>query len=107
MSSGSEPDRNELARLLKKAGSVHDVDAVAALIEGVLAAPTEVGKSWHILVADPLTSELAAQLEALRCSMAAGYRDGLAAEDFDRLPRPERLRRLRKELAERGLDGFI
>jgi Xaa-Pro aminopeptidase len=103
----SEPDRGELTRLLKEAGSIFDPGGVAALITGVLAAPAEVGASWHTLVADPMTPELALQLEALKTAMAVHYRDGLAPADFDRLRRPERLGQLRKELAGRGLDGFI
>ena len=106
-SSGSEPHRDELARLLKEAGSAYDPDGVEALIEGVLAAPAEVAKSWHVLVADPMPPALARELEALRKAMASVYHDGLAAEDFNRLPRPERLGLLRQELAARGLDGFI
>ena len=106
-SSGSEPHRDELARLLKEAGSAYDPDGVEALIEGVLAAPAEVAKSWHVLVADPMLPALARELEALRKAMASVYHDGLAAEDFNRLPRPERLGLLRQELAARGLDGFI
>jgi Xaa-Pro aminopeptidase len=106
-SDGSRPDRDELARLLKEAGSTYDPQGVEALIKGVLAAPDEVGTSWHVLVADPITPELADQIEALRATIARGYRDGLAAGDFERLPRPERLGRLRQELAVRGLDGFI
>jgi Xaa-Pro aminopeptidase len=106
-SSTTQPDRVELARLLQAAGSAYDPDGLEALINGVLAAPAGVGTSWHVLVADPMTQELACELEALRAAMAAGYRDGLAAEDFERLPGPERLGRLRQELAARGLDGFI
>ena len=102
-----EPDRNELARLLHESGSAFDPDAVAALIEGVLAAPAEIGISWHSLVADPAPPALADRLQALRAARAADYQDGLATEDFDRLPRPARLDRLRRELAARGLDGFI
>jgi Xaa-Pro aminopeptidase len=106
-SSTTQPDRAELARLLRAAGSTHDPDGVEALIKGVLAAPTGVGTSWHVLVADPVTPELAGQLEALRAAMAADYRDGLASEDFKHLPRRARLERLRKGLAARGLDGLI
>jgi Xaa-Pro aminopeptidase len=106
-SSATEPDREELARLLKEAGSAYDPDGVEALIKGVLAAPAEVGTAWHILVADPMTPELARQLEALKTAMAAGYHDGLVHADFDRLPRAQRLARLRKELGGRGFDGFI
>jgi Xaa-Pro aminopeptidase len=103
----SRPDREELAQLLNEAASAYDPEGLQALIEGVLAAPVEVGTSWHVLVADPITPGLADRLEAVRAAMASSYRDGLAAEDFERLPRPERLRRLRQELAARGLDGFI
>src|SRR5262252_6235785 len=103
----SEPDQGKLARLLKEAGSIYDPEGVAALITGVLAAPAEVGASWHTLVADPMNSALARQLEAVKGAMAVHNRDGLAPADFDRLQRPERLGQLRKELAGRGLDGFI
>jgi Xaa-Pro aminopeptidase len=106
-SSATQPDRTELARLLRAARSTYDPDSVEALIKGVLAAPAGVGTDWHVLVADPVTPELAGQLEALRTAMAAGYRDGLASADFEQLPRPERPRRLRKELTGRGFDGFI
>src|SRR5712671_471153 len=104
---GSQPDQGELARLLREAGSAYDPGGVEGLIEGVLAAPAEVGTSWHVLVADPMTPALARALEVLRTAMASGYHDGLAGEDFDRHSRPERLARLREELAARGLDGFI
>jgi Xaa-Pro aminopeptidase len=106
-SSATQPDRTELGRLLRGAGSAYDPDGVEALIKGVLAAPGGVGTDWHVLVADPVTPELAGQLEALRAAMAAGYRDGLASADFEHLSRAERLGCLRKELAARGLDGFI
>ena len=107
LSSAVSPNRGELARLLNEAGSVYDPDAVEGLLKGVLAAPAEVGTSWHILVADPIPPGLAFELEALRAAMAAGYRDDLAPKDFARLSRPERLARLREELANRGVDGFI
>src|SRR5271166_1275424 len=106
-SSQTQPDRDELARLLKEAGSAYGPEGVESLIYGVLAAPAEVGAGWHILVADPMPPPLAGRLEALRAAMAVGYRDGLAVADFARLPRPERLGRLRKELVSHGLDGFI
>ena len=77
------------------------------MIEGVLAAPAEIGTGWHVLVADPMPQQLAACLEALRAAKAAAYHDGLSRDDFARQPRSERLARLRKELASRGLDGFI
>ena len=73
----------------------------------MLGAPEEVGDSWHMLVANSVTPALAEALEGLRAEMAAGYRDGLGQEDFERLPRAERVARLRRELAARGLDGFV
>ena len=107
MVNGSAPDRGDLARLLREARSAYDPEAVEALIAGVLGAPAEIGASWHMLVADPVTPALAEALEALRAQMAAGYRDGLARADFALLPRAERLARLRRELTARGLDGFV
>ncbi len=104
---GSAPKRGEFARLLREARSAYDPQGVEALIAGVLGAPQEVGASWHMLVADPVTPALAEALEALRREMAAGYRDGLAREDFAALPSTERLARLRRELSARRLDGFI
>jgi Xaa-Pro aminopeptidase len=101
------PERRRLAVLLREAGSAFDVDGVVALISGVLAAPPEIGTSWHALVAHPTPAPLAAELEKLRAWLAEDYRDGIAAEDFARLPRPTRLALLREELARRGLAGFI
>ncbi|HVB18082.1 MAG TPA: aminopeptidase P family N-terminal domain-containing protein, partial [Stellaceae bacterium] len=99
--------REHLARLLKETGSAYDPDGVAGLIAGVLAAPEEIGTSWHRLVADPVPAELAAALEALRRQLVAGHRDGLGPDDFARLPREARVAALRKELTRRGLSGFI
>src|SRR5271167_1160767 len=104
---GSAPDRGELTRLLREAQSTYDPEGVEALIAGVLGAPAEIGTNWHMLVADPVTPNLAQAFEALRARMAAGYRDGLARADFAVLPRAERLARLRHELTARGLDGFV
>ncbi len=104
---GAEPDRHQLAHLLKEAGSALDPDGVAALIAGVLASPPEIGTSWHALVAEPTPPALADALEAMRAWLAEDFRDGLAAEDFARLPRAARLALLREELTARRLDGFI
>lgn len=104
---GSAPEPDEIGRLLREAGSAHDPSAVDALIEGVLAAPAEVGTGWHVLVADPMPPALAEALEARRAAKAKEYRNGLAAEHFERLPRAARLVLLRRELVARGLDGFI
>jgi Xaa-Pro aminopeptidase len=107
MTAGEMPDRDRLAKLLREAGLAYDPDGAAALVAGVLAAPPEIGTSWHALVADPTPPELAAVLEQLRAYLAEDYRDGLSAEDFARLPRPARLALLREELTARGLDGFV
>jgi Xaa-Pro aminopeptidase len=107
MKTAAMPDRDRLAQLLRESVSRFDPDGVAALIAGVLAAPPEIGTSWHQLVADPCPSALAAALEALRAWLAEDYRDGLGPEDFARLPRAARLDLLREELARRRLDGFI
>jgi Xaa-Pro aminopeptidase len=104
---GVAPNRDRLAQLLKEAGSALDPDGVAELIAGVLAAPPEIGTSWQVLVADPTLPALAEILEQYRAYLAEDWRDGLAPEDFARLPRLARLARLREELAVRGLDGFI
>ena len=104
---GVAPDQHRLAQLLKEAGSALDPDGVAELIAGVLAAPPEIGTSWHALVADPTPPALAEALEEMRAWLAEDWRDGLAPEDFARLPRPARVALLREELTARGLDGFV
>jgi Xaa-Pro aminopeptidase len=103
----ARPDRAEIERMLRRAGSVYDLAGVTALIAGVLAAPPAIGTSWHALVADPMPPELGDTLETLRQEMAAGYQDGLGREDFARLSRAERLARLRRELERQALGGFI
>jgi Xaa-Pro aminopeptidase len=105
--SGSEQNWGELGRLLQEAGSAYDARSIEALVEGVLAAPVEIGTSWHMLVADPMTPALAGALEALLAAKAKVYRNGLSAEDFRLLPSATRLDRLRRELAAQDLDGFI
>ncbi|MGE0260884.1 MAG: aminopeptidase P family N-terminal domain-containing protein, partial [Alphaproteobacteria bacterium] len=106
------PDRNRLAALLREANAAFDIDGVADLIAGMLAAPPEIGPSenaasWHALVADPTPPALADALEHYRAWLAEDWRDGLGPEDFARLPRPARLAMLREELAASGLDGFV
>src|ERR1700730_1586216 len=104
---GTEPDRGELGRLLREAGSAYDARGVEVLIEGIFAAPAEIGTSWHMLVADPMTPALAGALEALLAAKAKGDRNGLLAEGFQLLLSATRLDRLRRELAAQDLDGFI
>jgi Xaa-Pro aminopeptidase len=100
-------DRDRLAQLLTEARSALDVAGVEALIAGILAAPAEIGTSWHALVAEPTPPELAAALEAVKAELAASHRDGVQAEDFAALSRADRLRLLRGKLAADGLAGFI
>src|SRR5580704_5342607 len=104
---GVTPERSGLARLLAEAGSSLDVDAVDTLIAGVLAAPPEIGTSWHALVAEPTPPALAEALEARRVALAASHHDGVQPEDFARLSRAERLKLLRERLAADRLAGFI
>src|SRR5260370_35243761 len=96
---GAEPNPGQLARLLKEAGSALDPDGVAALIAGILAAPPEIGTSWHKLVADPTPPALAEALEAMRAWLAGDFRAGPADEDFGRPPRAARPPTRRAELA--------
>jgi len=105
--SEARPDRAQLTQMLKAAGSALDVAAVEALIAGILAAPPEIGTSWHALVVAPTPPELAAALEALKAELAVDHRDGVSPEDFRRMPRAERLLLLREKLAADGLAGFI
>jgi Xaa-Pro aminopeptidase len=104
---GAVLERDRLARLLALAGSSLDADAVDAVIAGVLAAPPEIGATWHALVADPTPPDLAAALKARQAALAASHHDGTQPEDFARLPRAARLRLLRDRLAAEGLSGFI
>src|SRR5260370_23907785 len=103
----TKPDRRRMAHLWRAARSALDPDGVIELVAGVLAAPAEIGTDWHRLVADPPPLALAEALEELHAHLAAGYHDGLAPEDFARLPRAARLARLREALVAQGLDGFI
>ncbi len=105
--SDARPEQARLAQLLKAAGSALDVAAVEALIAGVLAAPAEIGGSWHALGVEPTPPELVAELEALKAAVAVGHSDGVQPEDFKRMPRAERLMLLREKLTEQGLAGFI
>ena len=104
---GVTPERGRLAHLLGEAKSPLDVEGVDALIAGVIAAPPEIGDSWHALVAAPTPPALAEALEARKTTLAAAHRDGVSPEDFARLPRVARLKLLRDRLAADGLAGFV
>src|ERR1051325_10045423 len=101
------PDRRQLARLLRRAGSALGPEEAAKLVAGVLAAPPEIGTSWHALVTNPTPPALAEALEQLKDYLATDYRDGVSPEDFKRLPSAARVALLREELARRKLDAFI
>ena len=105
---GLRRNRERLAQLLTEAKSALDPDGVAELIAGVLAAPPEIGTSWHALVADPTPPALAEALEGdarlarrglARRSRTGGFRAAAA--------RRRGVALLREELAARGLDGFV
>jgi Xaa-Pro aminopeptidase len=100
-------ERERLAQLLKESGSAFDPEGVAALIAGVLAAPPEIGHSWHALVADPVSPALAEALDGMKARLARNYHDGLEPDDFVRLSRAERVALLREQLQAQGLDGFV
>jgi Xaa-Pro aminopeptidase len=104
---GTTPERKQLAQLLTEAGSLLGVEAVDMLISGVLAAPPEIGGSWHTLVVEPTPPALATALEARKTALAAAHHDGVSPEDFVRLSRTKRLKLLREQLVADGLDGFI
>ncbi len=104
---GVTAEQGRLKKLLAQARSPLAIDAVDALIAGVLAAPPEIGDSWHALVVEPTPPELAAALDARKAALAASHHDGVGAEDFARLSRARRLKLLRERLAADGLDGFI
>ena len=105
---GVAPNRDRLAQLLTEAGSALDPDGVAELIAGVLAAPPEIGTSWHALVADPTPPALAEALEGMRALARRGLARRSRAARISRGCRaPARVALLREELAARRLDGFI
>ena len=104
---GVAADHDRLTKLLEAAKSPLDAVAVDALIAGVLAAPPEIGDSWHALVAEPTPPGLAAALDVRKATLAATHSDGVGAEDFARLPRTARLDLLRERLAADGFTGFI
>ena len=65
--------------------------------------PPEIGTSWHALVAEPTSQDLAAALEARKAALAASHHDGTQPEDFARLSRAARLKSLRDRLKAAGV----
>ena len=91
-----------LAGMLKKAGVRVDLSQIRRLLAGVLAAPEgEHPQDWIDLVAPAADSSCRAQLDALRRRLAA------EAPAAPLKTSAERLAALRKELARRGLAGFL
>ena len=90
----------ELARLLTVAGVRRSAEEIRELVRGVIAAPAgPEPDAWLDLVAPPEAHELRAYLLRLKHE--------LASAPLEEPPIPERLRRLRAELAARRLDGLI
>ena len=91
-----------LAGMLKKAGVRVDLSQIRGLLAGVLAAPEgEHPQDWIELVAPAADSSCRAQLEALRRRLVAEVPPAPLKTSA------ERLAALRKELARRGLAGFL
>ncbi|MCI0431163.1 MAG: aminopeptidase P family protein [Rhodospirillales bacterium] len=96
------PSTEELSRLLGEAKSRYSAVEVTALAEGAAAAPPgEEPAAWMRLVATQLSPELRAALARLKDAAV------LALARGQRVPVAERLKRLRAELARRGLAGFV
>lgn len=94
----------ELERLLRRAGSSYDAQAVRRLLAGTLVTPVDPDEAlWRLIAPDP-SPLLREQLAALREQLAAER--PLAAERDDTATRT-RVAQLRAELERRGVDGFV
>jgi Xaa-Pro aminopeptidase len=107
MANGSNR-QDSAARLeadLQDAGFAGGAKALRELIAGVLAAPQGLDpEAWLALVADPLPDRARARLIGLKAELASALPASYAAT---RATAGERLAALRRELAGRGLDGFL
>ena len=92
---------DRLEGLLVYHGVNRDIAWVKSLVAGVASAPAGIGPDAWVtdLVHPHAEGELREQLVALR--------DQLAGRAASRIPRRERLVRLRDELRQEGLDGFL
>lgn len=91
-----------LGQLLRKAGTLLDVDGVRDLIRGVLGAPpARDPDSWCLLVAPDPSRALVAQLQALKAEIA------VAEAEKSPPPVAQRLAAVRASFAGLGIDGFI
>jgi Xaa-Pro aminopeptidase len=99
------PGDAQLARLLAAARAGKSAADVRSIVAGVLAAPQGYDPdAWMAMVAADPDETLRAALRDLKDTMALGRNDGRHAGP----PAPAwRLKALRRELARRGLDGFI
>ncbi len=89
--------------LLVQSGSDQDATSLAALIDGVAAAPRPSNPDeWMVLVAEAPSDDLKAHLRA-QLTDAANTKNGLDGEPT----RPERTTALRAEMSRAGIDGFI
>jgi Xaa-Pro aminopeptidase len=93
-----------LTEALNEAGLAIPVAEIRQIARGVAAAPPAVDPSaWHCLVAEDLPVALAAELSALVTDDRASSVSGL-----DVNPAPvNRLEALRREMLERGIQGFL
>ena len=91
-----------LAGLLRKSGYPADMGQIRRLLAGVVAAPEgEHPEDWIGLVAPGADPACRRQLQALRQEVSVGRKGA-------NLPAgPGRIAALRKELARRGLAGFL
>ena len=104
MTVGEPPYQGDeaLAGLLKKSGVAADLRQVRGLLAGVIAAPEgEHPDGWIGLVAPSADEPTKAQLRALKRQLAGSPKPASLA------PGAPRLAALRKELAKRGLAGFL
>lgn len=91
-----------LDSLLQKAGATLDAAQIRGLIRGVLAAPAPAfePEAWMTLAAARPDAALAAELKALKAELAAA---GAASKPWSRA----RIERVRAEMAQCGLAGFL
>jgi Xaa-Pro aminopeptidase len=91
-----------LAGLLKRSGSTADLRQIRGVLDGVIAAPEgERPDDWITLVAPAADEPTKAQLRALKRQVAASRKPAALAAGAPRLAA------LRKEVARRGLAGFL
>ncbi|HEX3065022.1 MAG TPA: aminopeptidase P family protein [Dongiaceae bacterium] len=104
MTVGEQPYQGDeaLAGLLKKSGLTTDLRQIRGLLAGVIAAPEgEHPDDWIGLVAPSADEPVRAQLRALKREVSASAKPPALPAGAPRLAA------LRKELAKRGLDGFL